>query len=156
MLRNECGRSRCSVGATVGKLALITLVVLSVASLAPGAPNKDKDQQEEFTRIYQHTYDEVFQAALDAVERMGLTPTDKDKDKDKGTISGNGVYQQMTGVGPRNFKTTLDIHIETVSAKPETRLTINAHMQGVIGRTWEKTFKQNFLIEVQKVLATYH
>jgi hypothetical protein len=118
----------------------------------PAAPNKDKDQV--FTQVYKHTYDEVFQASQETIERLGLFITDKDKDK--GTISGNGVYQQMTRVGPTNLKTTLAIHIETVSAKPETRVTINAHMEGMVGRSWEKDFKQTFLREVQKVLVTYH
>jgi hypothetical protein len=138
----------------VGKLALIALVALTAAFLSPAAQAKDKPP-EEFTRVYQNTYDEVFQASLDAIQRMGLFVIDKDKGK--GTISGNGVYQAITGAGPRNFKTTFDIHIETVSAKPETRMTINAaHFRGLLGSFGENNLKQNFLSEVQKVLATYH
>jgi hypothetical protein len=46
-------------------------------------------------------------------------------------ISGDGVYQTMTGAGPRSFKTTFDFHIETVSARPETQVTIHAHLEGL-------------------------
>ena len=154
MLRNECGRPRSSVDATAGMLALMALVVLTVASLASGAPNKDKDQNEEPTRIYQHTYDEVFQASLDAIERMGMFVTEKDKDK--GMIRGNGTYR----VAPNNFDTTFDMHIETVSANPQTRVTINAHVKlhmGAYGyRHLDKKFDQDLFSEVQKVLSTYH
>jgi hypothetical protein len=42
----------------------------------PAVPGKDKDQ--ESTRVFQHTYDEVFQASQEAIERMGLFLIAKD------------------------------------------------------------------------------
>lgn len=150
MLRNDHGRSRCPVGATVGKLAGV-LVVLTVASLAPGAPPKDNDEQS--TRICSHTYDEAFQAAQETIERMGLYVTDKDKDK--GTISGNGKYKRLDWDHLNKY--TFDIHIETLNTKPETRVTINAKTGGVMGirSLKENALKEDFLSELQKVLSTY-
>lgn len=147
MLWNDNGRSSCQVGVTAGKLALIALVVLGFASLGQAAPNREP---KEVTRVYSHTYEEVFQASLDAIERMGLFATDKDKDK--GTISGNGDYRpRMMSV---LIKFTFNIHIEIVSTKPETRLTINFEQHP---KTGEPTrFADDFVIEVQKVLSTYH
>ena len=131
------------------------MAVLTTASWAPGAPKKDTEQvkDQQFTQIYSHTYDEVFQAAQETIERMGMFVTDKDKDK--GTISGNGEYHYVSGLGPGRLTLTFNIVIETVSAKAETRVTINEKHKGhALG--WEKAFKKDFLSELQKMLATYH
>jgi hypothetical protein len=117
---------------------------------ASGSPSKDK----EFTQVYQHTYDEVFQASLEAIERMGYFVTAKDKEK--GTISGNGIFNVMGSMGPVGKKSTFDIYIETLNTKPETRVTINATVKGVIGGGASNTLKQQLSSEVQRVLATYH
>jgi hypothetical protein len=127
------------------------LVVLAVASLAPGAPKKDKDQGQEFTHTFQHTYDEVFQATQEAFERLGYSVTDKEK----GTISGNGVIP-----GGTTLRCTFAIHIEALNTKPETRVTMNIKS----GKTgWltsrsgvEQEFDQRLSSEIQKVLASYH
>jgi hypothetical protein len=153
MHRNKYGQSRSIAGVTIGKLALITFVVLTAAYLFPAAQAKDKPP-EETTQIYRHTYDEVFQASQDAIERMGMFV--KDKDKDKGTISGNGTYRGTNNTGVHNVEMIFDIKIMTVSAKPETQVTVNAQGKGIIARSYQKQFTQNFLSEVQKVLATYH
>lgn len=139
---------------TVGKLAVM-LVVLTVASLAPGAPKNDKDGKDgkqETTWVAQHTYDEVFQAAQDAIERLGDIVTDKDKDK--GTISGKQVIGD---------KITFDIHVEALNAKPETRVTISSTWDV---RCWgcndklksrvNSRLQEKLVAEMQKVLATYH
>ena len=148
MRRNEYGRFQSPAGMTVGKLAVI--LVVTVASLAPGASKSDKDQ--EFTRIYQHTYDEVFQASQEAIERMGYFITAKDKDK--GTISGNGIFYSKTSVGLMGKKCTFDFHIETLNPKPETRVTIDANAE-VWGAPAASRLKERFSNELQKVLATY-
>jgi hypothetical protein len=114
----------------------------------PAAPKKE----EAASQVYQHTYDEVFQASQEAIERMGLFLGDKDKDK--GTLNGNGPYQEPGYTG--TFKMIFDIHIETLSTKPETRLTINTQVKGMVARHELQSFNQRFLSEVQKVLATYH
>jgi len=156
-LRNGCGGSRCPVGASVGKLAVM-LVVLTVATWAPGAPNpdKDKDNDQPSIWVYQHTYDEVFQASLEAIERMGLFVTDKDKDK--GTISGSGNTVIRGGIRPTPW--TFDIQIEALNTKPETRIKIDCRSQldrkGKRNLGFEAYFRRDLSSEVQKVLATYH
>jgi hypothetical protein len=138
--------------------AVVTAFVLMVGalifggyggSLANAVPQQDKDQK--YTRVYPHTYDEVFQASQETIERMGLFVADKDKDK--GTINGNGRYNPDGG--PISKNCTLDIHIEALNTKPETRVTIHAKVKGVISG-WEGPLKDHFLIELQKVLSTYH
>ena len=91
-LVNDVG-SRCPVGAIAGKLAVMLLVLtfVSCATDAP-APGMDTDVhcgEQQITRVYQHTYDEVFQACQEAIERLGWSITDKDSDK--GTINGFGT-----------------------------------------------------------------
>ena len=152
MLWNDCGRSRCPVGATVGKLAVI-LAVLTVATWAPGAPKKDKniDQTEQSTWVYQHTYDEVFQASLEAIERMGLFLTDKDKEK--GTVSGKGSHTLSGFFRPLQW--TFGIQIEALNTKPETQVKITIG-RPTHGGYAEAHFKRDLSSEIQKVLATYH
>jgi hypothetical protein len=136
----------------LGRLSVMALAallgVVVIAPLAPAAPKKD----DTASQVYQHTYDEVFQAAQEAIERMGLFLGDKDKDK--GTLNGNGPYQEPGFTG--TFKMIFDIHIETLSTKPETRLTINTQVKGMVARHELQSFNQRFLSEVQKALATYH
>ncbi len=107
----------------------------------PGGSSK------EVSRVYQHTYDEVFQATQEAIERMGLFVTAKDKEK--GTISGNGVYKWA------GKDCTFDIHIEAINTSPETRVTINGKVKGIIPGS-ESKLKADFLAMLQQVLATYH
>jgi hypothetical protein len=135
-------------------MALITLVVLAFASLASGSPKKDKNQDEEATHVYSHTYDEVFQGALETIERMGMFATDKDKDK--GKIGGNGNYRGKTWQGvPRDLPVTFDIQIETVNAKPETQVVVKAKATGWKAKGYGQEFANEFSGELQKVLATY-
>jgi hypothetical protein len=133
---------------------VVVLMALLAAFLFPAAQAKDKP--EDNTRIYQHTYDEVFQASQEALERMGMFLDDKDKEK--GTISGSGVYKGAEG--PRHtIRIKFDVRTETVSTKPETRVTVNAKAKGgPFGGDggWGKHFAQDYLSEVQQVLATYH
>ena len=133
---NGCARSRYAVGAAIATLSLVSLVLI-LASLAQGAPNKDPDS----TRIYRHSYDEVFLAAPEAIKRAGLVVTDKDKDT--GTINGNGL----------GGKLTFDMHIEVLSAKPETRVTINAKVKGMFMGSWGPIYTEKILTELQQVLS---
>lgn len=111
----------------------------------PAAPNKDKTQ--ELTRVFDHTYDEVFQASLEAIERSGLFASAKDKEK--GTISGSGNYPFTGNGGTGYVEITFDIHIEILSTKPETRITINAKAKGFGGSSFAKRFNPLFLGDVQ-------
>jgi hypothetical protein len=155
--RYEFSWSAICAGVIAVALALGVLTVCGNAASSPkpgGAvpalPNKDKDQV--FTQIYMHTYDEVFQASLEAIERMGLFVTAQDKDK--GTISGKGSHQQKGVQLPRDW--TFDIHIETLSTKPETRVTINASSRGWVLASEKAAFKQDMASTLQQVLSTYH
>jgi len=85
MHRNEYGQSRSTASVAVGILAVM-LVVLMASFVLPTAQAKDKT--EETTQVYQHTYDEVFQAAQAALERMGCPAAVVDKEK--GIIQGKG------------------------------------------------------------------
>jgi len=160
MLQNkhECFWYAKRVTLTAFVLALGVLIFCGYAAClpkpggaVPAVPNKDKDK--EFTQVYQHTFDEVFQASLETIERMGLFVTAKDKDK--GTISGGGKYvpQGATGVG----QITFDLHVEAINTKPETRLTAHAQAKGsFISNHFDGVFVKMFPIELQKVLSTYH
>jgi len=149
MTRRECGRFRCTAGATIGKLALMMLVILTVASSVPVAA-KDKGS----TQVYQHTYDEVFQASQEAIERMGMYVSAKDKDK--GTISGNGIFNVTGSMGPVGKKCTLNIHIETLNTKPETQVTVSANVKGVWGGWANTDLERKLSMQIQQVLSTYH
>lgn len=119
----------------------------------PAVPGKDKDEAP--SQVYQHSYDEVFQASLETIERMGLFVTDKDKDK--GTISGNGEYHYPCGAAvPCGGKLTFEVNIETVSAKPEVRVTMRPKFLMHITRGPRLTFPPDFFIQLQKVMSTYH
>jgi len=154
MLQNEHESSwyvkRVTVTAFVLMLGALVLGGFG-ASVAGGAPGKEKDEQ--LTRIYTHTYDEVFQASQEALERLGLTVSDTDKDK--GTIGGNGDFRMKIG----DFaKVNVQVHAETISAKPEVRVTIVLKVKAppLEGGIARRDFAVNFFNELQKVLSTYH
>ncbi|MGO9863141.1 MAG: hypothetical protein ACLPLR_05990 [Terriglobales bacterium] len=147
MSRTECGRSRCRAGVAVGKLALIVLAVLTATSSAPAS---EQEMNQEGSQIYQHTYDEVFQASKKAVERKGWFVTASDKDK--GTITGT--------MG--NTKNSFNIHVEALNTKPETRVTLQIKWyykkQWLVSKQMEqdgRNWVNSFLSELQKVLSTY-
>jgi hypothetical protein len=155
--KNECGRSRWAGLASVTALALVLGVLVFVGSAGssprpggalPAVPNNDKDQ--ESTRVFDHTYDEVFQASLEALERMGYFVTTKDKDK--GTISGNGIFYSQSVAK----KCTFDIHVEILNTKPETQVTVNAKVKGVWGGWADTEVKRKLFMQLQQVLSTYH
>jgi hypothetical protein len=140
-------------------LALVVLIFGGFAASSPkpggralpAAPKKD----DTSSQVYQHTYDEVFQASLEAIERLGLFVAAQDKDK--GTVSGNGAYRMQCVAGPCDMNVTFGIRIQTVSTKPETRVTIDATRHGMTGHGEGITqFKNAFLRAVQQVLSTYH
>jgi hypothetical protein len=158
MHRNKYGQSQCRVGVTIGKLALITLVALTATFLSPPVQAKDK-LPEETSQVYQHTYDEVFQASQDAIERLGCFVTAADKGS--GTITGGGKCATYHACPGASLKVDFQMKIETVSAKPETRVSVDAKTKGEFGAYAcvggaRKNFKDLLLNEVQKVLSTYH
>jgi hypothetical protein len=73
-------------------------------------------------------------AAQKALFRQGRAI--KKADKDKGIITVSGY----------------DVHIETVSPKPETRVTLDIHVKDTLTRL---KLAGRFFVELQKVLSTY-
>ena len=147
---NKCGRFRSLVNVAAMGLA-VAIVVLTAAFLVPAV--RAKDNPEDSTRVYKHTYDEVFQGAQEAVERMGCFVTDANKVK--GVITGNGkcAHGRPGYGGP--YKVEFEITIESVNANPETRVTIRPQIHGLIAHTWAKVFRDDLFAEIQKVLVTY-
>ncbi|HKI12555.1 MAG TPA: hypothetical protein VKA02_10600 [Candidatus Acidoferrum sp.] len=151
-IKQECfWRANCTGVIAVALVLGILIFGVYGAPSASAAPNKDKD--EVFTRVYQHTYDEVLQASLEAIERMGMFVTARDKDK--GTIAGYGTIGN-------NVKVSFEIQIEAINTSPETRVTINttAKNQSRLCPNCKpeamSQFKARFSTELQKVLSTYH
>jgi hypothetical protein len=150
MLQNKIEFFRYSKRTAIAAFVLLLGVLIlygNAASLPKPGGALPAGSSKEVSRVYQHTYDEVFQASQEAIERMGLFLVDKDKDK--GTISGNGVYKWA------GKDCTFDIHIEALNTKPETRVTINAKVKGIVVGS-EAKLKADFLAMLQQVLSTYH
>ncbi len=134
-------------------LALV-LALCAVAASPFLTPAYAKNGSDKDSRVYNHSFDEVFQAAQDAMERMGLSVTAKDKAR--GTINSAGDYLTQCGAGPCKVKMSLEVLVETVSPRPQTRLTINYKRKTMItGAGTSGYFKSAYLSELQKVLATY-
>lgn len=114
------------------------------------------------TRVYQHTYDEVFEACQDTIERRGLFVTATDKDK--GTISGSGKASEAVNRGKSKNALFFSMHIELPNTKPEAQVTIRAHWaskwpHGVVGGSMSSesnhAWEEGMAVAVQKVLSTY-
>lgn len=151
---NEPNHSLNSTSLRARALFLATGIVVAtfLASTAEA-----KDNPAEFTRVYQHTYDEVFQAVQKAVERMGCFVTAADKEK--GLITGGGKCATVPG-SVLTWKVDFQVQIGAISAKPETSVLVNATTKGQFGAyastgAARKGFKEQLLMETQKVLATY-
>jgi hypothetical protein len=129
------------------------IMVLTAAFLFPlaHAKEKPKDNPEDFTRVYAFTYDEVFQAANDALFRAGQHI--KVSDKDKGLLS---AFTYFPGLGAH---CTIDVRIESISAKPETRVTYKVFECDKLPRQHKwgpaSNYASGFFSSLQKVLATY-
>ncbi|MGA2327731.1 MAG: hypothetical protein ABSH05_15715 [Bryobacteraceae bacterium] len=142
MEKNENRRFRfqsCSAATAVA----VTLSVLATAGLAYAG--KPKDKKQEATRVYRHTYDDVFQALQEAIERQG--DFIDHVDKDKGTITANCGKMMCTP--------TYEVQVVSVSVAPETRVTIRVTTKGhLCGNIWEGV-ANGLLGRLQIVLATY-
>ncbi len=144
MPENENVRYRTlGLSSLIALAALLGVLIFGGYGAPPASatPNKDK----EFTQVYQHTYDEVFQAIQETVERKGYFVTDKDKDK--------GTFIATSS----NRKVDFYLHVETLNTKPETRVTVIPKLRGskLFGSGLAQD-SEDFLKELQKVLATYH
>jgi len=137
------------------------VVLASVLSLlAPQANGKEKENPDDYTRVYSFSYDEVYQAAEKAAMRLGWRV--RNEDKDKGSIQGSvidaGLAEEAAHFNDRNH---FEVHIETVSSKPETKVTFSFDLpnhHSLIGAsviTMRKRCAEKLFVELQKVLATY-
>lgn len=133
-------------GVIVVVLVLGALIFGGYAASAPkpgGALPAAAKKDHVYTQVLQHTYDEVFQAVQETIEREGLFVTNTDKDK--GTL----------GAKSSSGKWTFDIHVETLNAKPETQVTVVVRYPGLLlGSDYDRE-AQKLLAELQKVLSTY-
>ena len=149
MLQNEHGRSHWVGRVAVIAFALVlgALVFCGFAGALPkpgGAPPAAPGKDPVCIQVYQHTFDEVFQAVLETSERKGYALLDKDRDK--GTISVSA-----------DKHIDFYIHVEALNTKPETRVTIDPRFKGFkISSGAQREFAENFLKELLKVLSTYH
>jgi len=140
----------------LGRVAVVTLTIV-LAMLTCTAYGKEIEATAEESQIYNHTFDEAFQACQETIERQGWFIADKDKTK--GTIS---VHVPPKGDFNR-LDTVIQIHIQTVSTQPETRVTAHLHETARkrlgLGEKWltddANRNAHEFLANLQKVLATY-
>jgi hypothetical protein len=141
-------------------LERLTIVILAL-TVAPAiltfkAYGKDIEVTAQSSQIYDHTFDEVFQACQETFERDGLFIVDKSKDK--GTLTAKSAGQT-----DKDDRYAFDVRVETVSNKPETRVTVIAHLVSpwhkLVGKSFYERLAQNssqgFVVKLQKVLATY-
>jgi hypothetical protein len=126
---------------------MVAILLLATPSLVWGKKHTAS------SHVYTFTYDEVFAATGDAVARMGLLADAQDKAK--GTISGHGLYKPSFASANRKF--SFEITVETVSSKPETRVTVLAKIKElwVLGGDAETELQEALLGELNKVLLTY-
>ena len=136
-------KSKNSINQTAVAISVVTLIV-AAAFLTPAV--KAKDNPDDYTRVYSHTFDEVFQAAQKAVERQGYFVTDSNKEK--GVITGKGDMPIPTAGVTRHFEFTL--RLETTAAE-QTRATIDVVFKGNCldtlppsSKKWRQTFLQNY------------
>lgn len=155
-----CSRPRAVAIPMVVVLGILTCSTNAAIANSPGRQKDKVNDEEDTTRVYTNSYDEVFQATQDAIQRIGLFV--KAADKNKGTIAGNGDYLPKGATA--TSKVDFEINIEVVSPKPETRMTVNATAVPSLSRARKARieaiisgdFRRALFIEIQKVLATYH
>jgi hypothetical protein len=150
MIREKESRSLVTFAARV---IAVGIVALTTAFLSPVAQAKDKNKEnpDDYTRVYPFTYDEVFQAAGKALLRLGWNVANSDKDK--GIIQGTVIDEYLGGHGHQ-----FEAHIETISSKPETRVTlgVKVHHEFMLNDAECRRYcARKFFPELQKVLATY-
>ena len=122
---------------------------------AQPAPVKIKGSNKQFSasRIYPFNFDDVFQAAGDVAFRQGLVI--EEKNEKTGTITGNGYWQTICGAGPCNMNITYVIYVDEVDDKPTSKLTFLFDRYTTTAWGGEAGVANKFLVEVQKILATY-
>ena len=131
----------------------LMIVLTGCVNLSPEA----KFPPADYPQVYFHTFDECMDAAPTAIERLGWKITNVDKDK--GTIAGAvPLGYPLPGFVPSGAsEQPFEIHIETVSSKPETRVTLvelKTFATHGFGSQLNKSRAEQFSIEFSKALAT--
>jgi hypothetical protein len=125
----------------------------SVNLYAPSADGQHKARSTakgQDSRIVSFSFDDVFEAANEAMFRRGLRI--ESKDENLGRITANGTYNCNGPV----MNATLAVYVEQINKKPESRLTVVVDRYGI--NCWgggEKSFANKIAQDVQKVLSTY-
>jgi hypothetical protein len=151
MRSNESRQLRSFGRSALAPLALAIFLQAPAFSLrVVQAQEKPKDNRDDFTRVYEFTYNDVFEAAYQYYFRDGANIKTADKDKGLLIVVGNAIN------GPED-RCTNDIRIEAISPAPETRVTFHRQCGKPIHHKWEPAFRTagRFFIGLQKILATY-
>ncbi len=148
-------------------------VVFWTCVSASGAPGDKKEQSDKSqaiaegctTQVFRHTYDDVFQATKEALERKGqILDT---IEKERGTISYKTEMIRIGRLYSQNAcKMVIDLRIESLAstAEPRTRVTVTARDGGSEPKLcrkpygtakWEDGCFKSFFSDIQKVLVTY-
>jgi hypothetical protein len=139
---------------TVIPAAIVLAVVLDVlAGPMMAAAQDSKNNNQAFAQTYLHTYDDAFEAALVTIERIGWFPNDSVKGK--GVITGTAGENPLGGTR-WNCKGSFELLVESVSAKPETRVTISIDLQGGgFCKDIRDDVASYYFSQLAKVLSTY-
>jgi len=132
-------------------LMLITTLAIVLGILTGASAGSKEGCTTGFNRseTYNYTFDEVFQAAQETIQRMGAFVDSADKDK--GIITGHGTRKFPSGL--ITHVVTFEIHVELLSAKPETNVRINTKDQPP-KRPCSSGFNDDFHSGLQKLLVT--
>jgi hypothetical protein len=127
----------------------------STASLYPDRPGPSVIQgsrkQAIGSRNVPATFDELFDAAHKVAFQRGL---DIDhEDRRNGKFSGKGYWQAICGAGPCKMQVTFAAYIGEIDPKPTSRLTLVLDRHGFMAWGGEDGAVNDFIIDVQKVLA---
>ncbi len=105
------------------------------------------------SRTMPYSFDEVFDAAQEAVFQKGLNV--ERADRQKGKIVGDGLWQAVCGsYGPCSFEITFAIYVEEISPE-RTKITVLTDKFPNAGHMGDHRYAASIMIQVQKVLATY-
>jgi hypothetical protein len=134
---------------SVGRAASVTMfILLNVLTCNAG----QKENTAQCSQVYTHTFDEVFQASQETIERDGNFVADLDKTKGtmkSKTASGSVVEEIVLTSGAKNGETSVNVtHHYLVYSTFMVHHTELQEKQGAAACS-------AFLGRVQKVLATY-
>ena len=123
------------------------------------APLKATDYQTTKSRVYNYTFDEVFDASVDAIMRTGYSVDVEDREA--GLISGSGLNRRHGVNGPLSCNITYAIYVEEVNTKPRTKSTVIVDVHSSTMFLWSAGPETSLIVnseisdQLQKILASY-